>query len=167
MKENEKRIMLPWSKACFVCGEFNESGMRARSYVRGDRIELPFEAPAAFAGWRTVIHGGLVATVLDEVMTWSAIVGSRKPCFAAEFTVRMVRPLAPGTRCVARGTMVENRKRVFITKGTLQSEQDEEIYARATGRYMIVPKEKMDEFRNDFICAPDCHDISDVLNWGR
>jgi len=104
--------------------------------------------------------------VLDEVMTWSSIVGSRKPCYAAEFTVRMVKPLAPGTACVAVGKMIENRKRIFNTEGTLMAAEGAEVYARATGRYMIVPQDKMDEFRNDFICAPDCHDISDILSWG-
>ncbi|MBU0755678.1 MAG: PaaI family thioesterase [Planctomycetes bacterium] len=167
MSDVKKPIMLPWSKACFVCGEENHRGMRSRSYVVGEWIELPFEAPHAFAGWRTVIHGGLVATVLDEVMTWAAIVGSRKPCFAASFSIRMLRPLAPGTRCVAKGKMVCNRKRIFHTEGLLTAAEHEEIYARSEGRYMIVPKDKMDEFRNDFQRTPECHDISDVLSWGQ
>jgi len=50
MTKKEKPIMLPWSKACFVCGENNEKGMQARSYIRNERIELPFQAPTAFAG---------------------------------------------------------------------------------------------------------------------
>jgi acyl-coenzyme A thioesterase PaaI-like protein len=166
MKKTE-RVMLPWSKACFVCGEDNERGMQARSYVKDDHVELPFEAPAAFAGWRTVIHGGLVATVLDEVMTWAAIVGSRKPCYAAEFTIRMQRPLPPGTRCVARGRMTQDRRRIFLCEGLLESEDGAEVFARGEGRYMIVPREKMDEFRNDFQMAPGCHDIRDILAWGE
>ena len=161
--KSEGRVMLPWSRACFVCGEENSRGMRARSYIVEDHIELPFIAPSAFAGWRTVVHGGLVATVLDEVMTWAAIVGSRKACYAAEFSIRMLRPLAPGTECVAQGKMTENRKRIFNTESFLKGPEDE-IYARGTGRYMVVPSEKMDEFRNDFISAPGCHDISDVLS---
>lgn len=159
-----EREMLPWSRACFVCGEENERGMQARSYVVGDHIELPFEAPSEFAGWRTVVHGGLVATVLDEVMTWASIVGSRRPCFAAEITIRMQRPLAPGTRCVAVGRMTENRKKIFRAEATLASEEGE-VFARAEGRYMIVPKDKMEEFRGDFISDPGCHDISDILSW--
>ncbi|MFH1998183.1 MAG: PaaI family thioesterase [Planctomycetota bacterium] len=158
--------MLPWSRACFVCGETNERGMNARNYVVGNRIELPFEAPESFAGWRTVVHGGLVATVLDEVMTWAAIVGSRKPCYAAEFTVRMLEPLPPGTRCIAVAEMVRDRKRLFYTEGCLRSETDK-MYARAEGRYMIVPGDKMREFRNDFVIGPNCHDIQDVLRWGQ
>lgn len=164
MHSEKERIMLPWSRSCFVCGEENEQGMRARSYLVKDWIELPFVAPKTFAGWRTVIHGGLVATVLDEVMTWAAIVGSRKPCFAAEFNIRMLRPLSPGTECMARGRMTQARKRLFYTEGVL-TDREEEVYARSEGRYMIVPKEKMAEFRHDFISSPGCYDISEILEW--
>jgi len=160
-----KGTMLPWSRACFVCGEENEIGMHARSYVVEDHIELPFTAPQTFAGWRTVVHGGLVTTVLDEVMTWAAIVGSRKPCFAAELRIRLLRPLPPGTTCVAEARMTRDLKRIFHAEGLLRSEAGLP-FARAEGRYMIVPREKMEEFRGDFLRAPECHDIRDVLDWG-
>lgn len=162
MNDDRERIMLPWSRSCFVCGEENERGMRARSYIAGEWIELPFTAPSSFAGWRTVIHGGLVATVLDEVMTWASIVGSRKPCFAAEIKVRMLRPLAPGTECVARARMTDNKKKVFFTEGVLEAKGGE-VFARSEGRYMVAPPEKLQEFRDDFVSGEDCHDISDVL----
>ena len=162
MKNGETRVMLPWSRSCFVCGEENPRGMHARSYVNGDRIELPFIAPFEFAGWRTVVHGGLVATVLDEVMTWAAIVGSRKPCFSAEFSVRLLRPLSPGTACTAVGRLKESRKRLFLTEAFLEDEAGR-CYARAEGRYMTVPPERLAEARDDFILCPECHDIRDVL----
>jgi acyl-coenzyme A thioesterase PaaI-like protein len=163
MVSADKKIMLPWSCSCFVCGEENEQGMKARSYLVEDRIELPFTAPETFAGWRTAVHGGLMATVLDEVMTWASIVGSRKPCYAAEFKIRMVQPLRPGTKCVAWARMTRNRKRIFDTEAVLQGE-DDTVFAKAEGKYMIVPREKMPEFRDDFRFHPDCHDISDVLS---
>ena len=74
----------------------------------------------------------------------------------------MQKPLKPGTRCVAVGRMAENRKRIFNTEAFLQDE-DETVYARASGRYMTVPADKMDEFRDDFIIGPDCHDIRDIF----
>lgn len=157
------RVMLPWSRSCFVCGQDNEQGMKARNYVHDDLVELPFTAPHSFAGWRTVVHGGLVATVMDEVMTWAALVGSRKPCYSAEFTVRLIKPLRPGTECVAEGRMTRGRGRIFHTEAVLK-DTDQEVYARAEGRYMLVPKDKMNEFKDDFVSHGDCHDISDILN---
>ena len=52
------------------------------------QIELAFRPRVEYAGWNAVTHGGLIATVLDEVMTWAAIVESDRACFAADFSVR-------------------------------------------------------------------------------
>ena len=71
---DSRRIPLPWSRSCFVCGENNPIGLKARSWIVNDIIELEFEPAEALAGWNSVTHGGLIATVLDEVMTWAAIV---------------------------------------------------------------------------------------------
>jgi len=164
MTKGNEQIMLPWSRSCFVCGEENDQGLNARSYIVGDSIELPFKAPQNFAGWRKVVHGGLVATVLDEVMTWAAIVGSRKPCFSAEFKVRLLNPLPPETQCVARARMTVNKRRIFLVESTLTGKNEKEVFAKAEGRYMIVPCEKMAEFREDFISNEQCHNITDILN---
>ena len=40
-------IPLPWSRSCYVCGESNEQGLRARSFRVEDRVELPFVAEEA------------------------------------------------------------------------------------------------------------------------
>ncbi len=162
MDDTKKKIMLPWSRACFVCGEENSIGMKARSFISNGWIELPFSAPKEFVGWRSVVHGGLIATVLDEVMTWATIVGSRKPCYAAEIKIRLLKPLAPGTECKAVARMTENRKRIFHAEAFVRDEKEKE-YARSEGRYMIVPKDKVQEFMCDFVDAPGCHDIKDVF----
>ena len=126
-------------------------------------VELPFEVPESFAGWRTAAHGGLIATVLDEVMTWAAIVGSQKPCYAAEFKVRLLKPLPPGTACVAAARMTQDRKRLFLTEASLKDADGKTLFATAEGRYMAVPKEKMNEFRDDFVSDDTCLDLKDVL----
>jgi acyl-coenzyme A thioesterase PaaI-like protein len=159
---SSERIPLPWSRSCFVCGEANPHGLQARSFKVGDRIELPFVARRELAGWNGVIHGGLVATVLDEVMTWAAIVDSRRPCFAAEFGVRLQKPLPPLTRCVAVATLVANRRRVLDTQAWLEDE-DGLVYARATGRYVPVPSGRSHHLRHDFVIGDGCYDIADAL----
>jgi acyl-coenzyme A thioesterase PaaI-like protein len=145
-----ERRLLPWSRSCFVCGEANPRGLRARCYRAGDTVELPFRAEADLAGWSAVIHGGLIATVLDEVMTWAAILGSRRACFAAELGVRLVKPLAPGSSCLAVGRLRSGRRRVFDTEAWL-SDASGAVYARGTGRYMPVSVGQLGASRHDFV----------------
>jgi acyl-coenzyme A thioesterase PaaI-like protein len=154
-----ERTPLPWSRFCFVCGADNPIGLRARSYKVGGAIELPFVVRPEFAGWSEVAHGGLIATVLDEVMTWAAILGSEKPCFAAELTVRLQKPLPPRTDCVAVGSVTAMRRSIADTAAFLR-DTGGQIYARATGRYMPVPPDRMAHLRQDFVRTPDCLDVA-------
>jgi acyl-coenzyme A thioesterase PaaI-like protein len=158
----DHRTPLPWSRSCYVCGEANETGLQARSFKVGDRIELPFTAEERFAGWNGVIHGGLIATVLDEVMTWAAILASEQPCFAAEFTTRLLAPLPPGLACRAVARVSESRRRIFSTESWLEDEHGR-VYARGHGRYMPVPGARSQDLREDFVSDESCLDLGGIL----
>lgn len=156
-------ILLPWTRSCLVCGQDNPFGLRARSYKVGATVQLPFRSRREYAGWSNVMHGGFVATVLDEVMTWAAILGSAKPCFAADFTVRIQLPLPADLDCIAHARMLQNRRRVFDTEAWLQ-DANARVYARATGRYMPVPAEQFPHFQADFVTSAECLDVSAIFD---
>ncbi len=157
-----ERIPLPWCRNCLVCGEDNPIGLRARCYKVGDTVELSWTTRIEHSGWSNVMHGGFIATVLDEVMTWAAILGSEKPCYAADFNVRMQETLPAGIDCVARGRLVQARRRVFDVEGTLQDAEGR-TYAHAHGRYMRVPVERVSHLRDEFISTPECLDLRHIF----
>lgn len=156
------RILLPWTRSCLVCGQDNPLGLRARSYKVGETVQLPFRSRQEYAGWSNVMHGGFVATVLDEVMTWAAILGSSKPCFAADFTVRMQETLPADLDCIAHARMLQNRRRIFDTEAWLE-DTNGHVYARASGRYLPVPAGQFAHFRADFVTTPECLDVQTIF----
>lgn len=156
------RILLPWTRSCWVCGQDNPLGLQARSYKVSDTVQLPCSPRREHAGWSDVVHGGFIATVLDEVMTWAAILGSRKPVFAADVSVRMQEALRTGTACTAVGRMTRDRRRIFDTEAWLE-DGDGRIYARATGRYMPVPREQFAAFHADFVSAPGSLTLGEIF----
>lgn len=148
-----QRIALPWSRSCFVCGTENPIGLRARSYLVDDHVELAFTPRPEHAGWTDVVHGGLITTVLDEVMTWAAIVVRERACFAADFSVRLRTPLAPGTPCTAIARVESERRRVLGTAAELVG-TDGTAYATASGRYVSIPPEKMTHMEQEWVTEP-------------
>jgi acyl-coenzyme A thioesterase PaaI-like protein len=157
-----ERILLPWCRSCIVCGEDNPIGLRARCFKVGESVQLPFETRSEYAGWSNVMHGGFIATVLDEVMTWAAILASNKPCFAADFNVRMQETLSANTSCTAVSRLLKARRRIFDVEGSL-ADVEGRVYARATGRYMPVPHERAAHFRDDFITSDECLDLRHIF----
>jgi acyl-coenzyme A thioesterase PaaI-like protein len=150
-----RRIPLPWSRSCFVCGEANPIGLRARSWIVDDAIELEFTPSERLAGWNGVTHGGLVATVLDEVMTWAAIIHSDRACFAADFNVRLRRPLPPETSVVAQARADRSRRGIVFTTSSMES-ADGALFATAEGRYMAIPEAELRAKHHDLVAGPGC-----------
>ena len=59
--------LLPNSKMCFICGLENPVGLKLRFYeIEPGWIETEYTAPAHFQGYPGVLHGGIIATILDE-----------------------------------------------------------------------------------------------------
>jgi uncharacterized protein (TIGR00369 family) len=58
----------PNSRYCFVCGLANDNGLKIRFYNTGPgEVTANFTAPEHFQGYPGVLHGGIVAAMLDEV----------------------------------------------------------------------------------------------------
>ena len=143
---------LPHTRSCFVCGESNTIGFRLRFETDGRIVQTRFCPRAEHVGFKSVMHGGLIATVLDEVMVWACAVGTRRFAFCAEFTVRFLSPVRPGEELVAAGELTANRKgRIFEAKGSLRDRAGK-ILAEATGRYLpIKADEEVAAMATDFV----------------
>ena len=89
---------LPRTRSCFVCGVENPHGLHTHSRVEGERVVIEYTARECDCGYRRLVHGGIAMTLLDEAMTWAAILAAGRMCVAAELTTRLRRPMTAGDR---------------------------------------------------------------------
>ena len=74
-KAAASRTKQPNSKHCFVCGLDNPHGLQLTFYEHaGGEVVAEISVPARFQGYPGVVHGGIVAAILDEVAMRSAMV---------------------------------------------------------------------------------------------
>ena len=144
---------LPWTKSCFVCGEENPHGLRGRSCVEGDRIVLKHVPRAADLGYRHLVHGGIAMTLLDEVMTWAAILTFKRACVAAELTVRLRQPILEGQPIRVEGWIARAKTRLVETEGQILDER-QRVLATAVGKYVPMPGEGLHLCLGDFVASP-------------
>ena len=58
----------PNSRMCFICGVDNPIGLKLRIYQTSPGIvETTYTAPEHFQGYPGILHGGIVASILDEI----------------------------------------------------------------------------------------------------
>jgi len=142
---------LPHTHSCFVCGESNGVGLKLRFTTDGRVVQTRFRLRAAHIGFRGVVHGGILTTVLDEIMVWACAVPTRRFAFCAELTTRFLNPVRPDDEIVATGEMLSNRRnRIFDAKAAL-TDPSGQIFAEATGKYLPIPKEDLAGMMTDLI----------------
>jgi uncharacterized protein (TIGR00369 family) len=142
---------LPHTHGCFVCGESNPSGLRLRFETDGRIVQARFTPRAEHVGFRGVVHGGLVSTLLDEIMVWACAVQTKRFAFCGELNVRFQQPVRPGEELLAIGELVSNRRdRLFEAKAELRN-QNALVLASATGKYLPVQAADVKEMVTDFV----------------
>jgi uncharacterized protein (TIGR00369 family) len=142
---------LPHARSCFVCGEANAHGFRLTSSTDGKIVQAKFTFRPEHVGFKQTVHGGLTATLLDEIMTWACVVATRRFAYCAELNVRYLLPIRPGFPLMATAEMVMDRKgRLFEAKGELRDEAGTPL-AAATGKYLPLKKEEAAHMATDFV----------------
>lgn len=145
---------LPWTKICFVCGEDNPHGLRGRSRVEGDRVVLTHLTRPADLGYRHLVHGGISMTLLDEVMTWAAILSFKRACVAAELTVRLQQPMLEGQTIRVEGWILRAKSRLVEAEGRILDSR-QTVLATAFGKYVPMPGAGLHMCLNDFVSSSE------------
>ena len=142
---------LPHTHSCFVCGESNPIGLKLRFQTEGGIVRAEFTPRAEHAGFQETVHGGLISTVLDEIMVWVCAVRTGQFAYCAELTVRFVGPARPGRVAKISAELVSNkRNRLFEAKAEWRDASDK-LLASGLGKYLPIPKSDEAKLAQDLV----------------
>jgi acyl-coenzyme A thioesterase PaaI-like protein len=120
---------------CFVCGPGNPIGLRLTFRLEGELCRAEFTPQAAHMGYDGVTHGGIIFSLLDDVMAnWLWLNGER--CFTARADIRYRAPLPIGTTVCVEGHMVKRRGRLVQLAGRVLRIDSDAVVAEAAGSFM-------------------------------
>jgi uncharacterized protein (TIGR00369 family) len=126
------------SNRCFGCGPANTSGMHLEFFLApdGSVVSLPV-IPNAFDGHPGYLHGGVIATLLDEAMS-KAVRAQGRPSVTRKMEVDYLRPVPSGVHLRIEGRVIRNEHRkhwvearILDVKGT--------VLAHGKGLFIEVP----------------------------
>jgi len=142
--------------ACFACGQLNVHGLHLELHVAGDTCWTELALRPEFQGWEGIAHGGIIATILDEVMAW-ALASADAWGYTARMTIEYRRPVPVGASIRGEGRVVARRRRLLSTSGRLVDPATGEVFATAEGLYIAAPAERRAELkeRYGFRLVPD------------
>jgi len=131
---------------CFACGELNEQGLRLVVHTDPDGSWTETTLATAFQGWESVAHGGVICTILDEVMLW-AVIGRGSWGVTARLNVTFRRPIATGRPIRAVGRVVEHGRRASRATGEIRDMETDELLASGESTFVAVPADQLDRLQ--------------------
>ncbi len=111
------------SRDCFVCGVENRFGLHMKFYEpEPGVVETTYTVAEHFQGYPGVVHGGILASMMDEVMG-RVFMGDNPPRFmvTAELKIRYRRPVPTNQPLTLRGKAIHDHGRIARAEGTIHS----------------------------------------------
>jgi acyl-coenzyme A thioesterase PaaI-like protein len=138
---------------CFACGELNDAGLHLRLTFAPGRCWTELTLPDRYEGWEGVIHGGIVCTILDEIMGWS-LIAQDSWGVTARLNVQFRRPVPVGRPIRAEGWIAESRRRIQTTAGRIVDMVTGEELATAEATYVAASEDRKRELKERYGYLP-------------
>lgn len=119
---------------CFGCGPDHPNGMRLTFERDGDEIVARYTPRKDQQSAPNIMHGGLVATLADELGGWAVVGLSGKFGFTASFTARYPRATRMGVEIEGRAKLVGPVRRLADVDVVLR-QQGLDVF---TGRFRFA-----------------------------
>jgi acyl-coenzyme A thioesterase PaaI-like protein len=132
---------------CFACGRQNPIGLHLQFFTDGDKVTTTFTPRPEHQGFPGVMHGGLVSTVLDEVIGRVAI-NKELWMMTAKLEVRYKKPVPIGQPLTVTGEITHLTHRLMEGRGEIRL-ADGSLAVEAIGTYIRMPHMLMDKFKSE------------------
>jgi acyl-coenzyme A thioesterase PaaI-like protein len=135
---------------CFVCGRDNPRGLKIKVTYFPEEMaaETELALPREFQGWADVIHGGILSTLLDEMMA-HAVWNFAGPGLTLSMEVRFYHPLKPGEDIRVRGVLTSANGRRRTAEAEMTRSRDNRKIASAKSRFLLLEDRIVAEIKTD------------------
>jgi acyl-coenzyme A thioesterase PaaI-like protein len=124
---------------CFACGVRNAAGLQLTYRQAGERIVTEFTPDARWQGFPGYVHGGVLATVLDETLERVSL-ATGQWMMTGRLEVRFRRAAPVGQQLVVAGRLVSRRGRAIVAEATAHAgAPDGAVIAEARATFLPLP----------------------------
>lgn len=140
-----RRINNPYGRIegynCFGCSSNNEHGLQMQFSEEGKDIVSEWFPQQRFQGYKNVLHGGIQATLIDEIASWCVQIRKKTAGVTSNLNVRYRKPVYTSeSKITLRSRIEQERKNLVDVKVELYNEINE-LCAEALVTYFTFPRE--------------------------
>jgi acyl-coenzyme A thioesterase PaaI-like protein len=148
MKEThmrKRKILNPYAKLegynCFGCSPNNHLGLQLEFFEDGDEVTSEWQPKDHFGGYKSILHGGIQATLLDEIASWTVQVKLKTAGVTANIDLRYKKTVFVNKgKILLKARIKEVAKRLVFVETELYNHQHE-LSCYGIIKYFVYPKE--------------------------
>jgi len=122
---------------CFACGKDNPIGLKLDFDLTDTEYSTTFIPLPEHQSYNGRVHGGLISTLLDEVMAGYVYASTGQVAFTARLEIRYRQPVLIGQPVKVIGTFIKQKGRMYEMKGELFL-ADGTLAAESTGKVLLA-----------------------------
>lgn len=143
-----KKIKNPWKENpenrhdynCFGCSPFNEIGLQLEFWEDKDELIARWQPRKSLEGWMGVLHGGIQATLLDEMGGWIVMIKLKTAGVTSAMNVTYLKPVKVSKgELTVKGRLLSIDGRIAKIACVLIDNNGEEC-AKADLSYFVFPE---------------------------
>lgn len=156
-------LELPHTFGCIVCGPQNPHGLHLHLYVDPSTgiVQVQFTPRPEHIGFEGIIHGGILATVIDEAMVWTATWSGKRFCVCGDMNVRFRQSAVVGGPITITAKVESSRTRLIQTSAEITGSQG--LLAVATGKYIPLAPDRHAAFVATLVDQPETRETAAAL----
>ena len=156
---------------CFGCSPKNSHGLRMKFFSGEGALFSWLSVPGHLCGWENLVHGGVLAAILDETMGWTAIHFLKKFALTNSMTVEYKKPVRIGEEIRVEGRVLEAVGKREATVAGLIYKGGDVLCAKSVGTFRlftpgaiarlgVMKEESLKKF--DFLIEPQLKDDTET-----
>jgi len=118
---------------CFICGKDNPIGLKIEFEMKNGKAAGEYTPSRNFEGYKDVLHGGIISSLLDEVMAY-AVFSQGLFGVTTHMEVKFRKAAKIGEKLLLEGNIVEDRGKLILVEGQILN-QEGGIVATGKGKF--------------------------------
>ncbi|MCF8378363.1 MAG: PaaI family thioesterase [Bacteroidales bacterium] len=142
---SKKQILNPYTEQegynCFGCSPNNHLGLKMNFFEEGEYVLSPWEPSDHFAGYKKVLHGGIQATLLDEIASWCVQIKLKTAGVTANLNLRYKKPVYVNKGNLLLKAKIDKVERRIAYVHAQLVNTDNVVCCEGEVKYFIYPEE--------------------------
>jgi uncharacterized protein (TIGR00369 family) len=142
MKELKNPFLKLPGYNCFACAEDNECGLQMKFHEEGDKIVCNWEPREHLQGYFNVLHGGVQATLMDEIASWVVFIKLETAGVTSNLQVKYKRPLFTNKGALRiEASLIKMKRNIAIIEAKIYN-SDGNVGSEAVLHYFTFSQDK-------------------------